>query len=756
MAHDPELKDAGNTLVLLLKQSGQIEASRFIVRAVRESGVAALQLNALQKLQYFPDRPGEKTFQLPKNTLDALAYLKEVATRLIHDLKDQENNNDAPAPFDFSNESGSNLETWKDENTLGATPAPLGFLAPTPEDEEKILPEAEVAPPQPEADNVETNPQVTVTPDAQESSDDNDAEDDIFTELEKNELPYETPFFDGVDRLFFAGHQALAYFIQSLYHHNAMPIACTKELSLNQEFAVTLINHNKTSSLLDAKLHISKSGAKYFIFERLQEVETEARTICEEIAWMRIRSEVAQKPRPPKEAELRGNDTVLFHEPQDFNAVLDDIRTMSAVMVTTTSAIVSPFQEDIIIQVAGSKFLAISAQIQPMGAGRLVVSFLNQSQLQETLNEIETAIQENKILEDQKTAGLSLTGPLKTPHNATDLLEQSFENQPTTMDLNQPSPIILLRILTGATGICEIIIKQKDGTSCSFFLQDGLQVYARLDEVQIANQLSKPGAFYAILERPKVPIGLKKLHLVKILANTTRLLFEQCEEEGLFNSLATKLDLAPKLTSLGEKRVHILNLPKLVQRHVSFKYNGQETGKNLLLVEGNRKLGLEAMAVLEMHNFLEWTTPTLSLRDRVETLFEHHERIKDADPFESLALHWFCAPIEIIESYHEHRQLYGPQGSKRKNDAEWAEKIWSKVESAFRYIDDKKSRDLFRKEHHNKKKRKDMATHLIKQARMDIFRHEDFVAQRKLEAAMDIYPNSAAQNLLDELSGKKS
>jgi len=119
-------------------------------------------------------------------------------------------------------------------------------------------------------------------------------------------------------------------------------------------------------------------------------------------------------------------------------------------------------------------------------------------------------------------------------------------------------------------------------------------------------------------------------------------------------------------------------------------------------------------------------------------------------------LHWFCAPIEIIESYHEHRQLYGPQGSKRKNDAEWAEKIWSKVESAFRYIDDKKSRDLFRKEHHNKKKRKDMATHLIKQARMDIFRHEDFVAQRKLEAAMDIYPNSAAQNLLDELSGKKS
>ena len=121
-----------------------------------------------------------------------------------------------------------------------------------------------------------------------------------------------------------------------------------------------------------------------------------------------------------------------------------------------------------------------------------------------------------------------------------------------------------------------------------------------------------------------------------------------------------------------------MNLPKLVERHVTFRYNGQETGKNLLLVEGNRKLGLEAMAVLEMHNFLEWVTPTLSLRDRVETLFEHYERIKDADPFESLALHWFCAPIEIIESYHEHRQLFALRGHGEKKIRNGLEKFGKK------------------------------------------------------------------------------
>ena len=60
--------------------------------------------------------------------------------------------------------------------------------------------------------------------------------------------------------------------------------------------------------------------------------------------------------------------------------------------------------------------------------------------------------------------------------------------------------------------------------------------------------------------------------------------------------------------------MHVLSLPKLLERHVTFMHNGQEVGRNLLLVEGDRKSGLSAMAVLEMHNFLEWQAPNLSLR----------------------------------------------------------------------------------------------------------------------------------------------
>ena len=51
-----------------------------------------------------------------------------------------------------------------------------------------------------------------------------------------------------------------------------------------QEFALSLINHNQTTSLLDTQIHVSKSGQAYFIFEHLQEVETEARNVCEDLA----------------------------------------------------------------------------------------------------------------------------------------------------------------------------------------------------------------------------------------------------------------------------------------------------------------------------------------------------------------------------------------------------------------------------------------------------------------------------------------
>ena len=58
-----------------------------------------------------------------------------------------------------------------------------------------------------------------------------------------------------------------------------------------------------------------------------------------------------------------------------------------------------------------------------------------------------------------------------------------------------------------------------------------MEVYGRFDEVHIANLLSQPGAYYAIIERSQIPAGMKKLHIVKILANVTRMLFETAKKK---------------------------------------------------------------------------------------------------------------------------------------------------------------------------------------------------------------------------------
>ena len=83
-----------------------------------------------------------------------------------------------------------------------------------------------------------------------------------------------------------------------------------------KNFALSLINHNQTTSLLDTQVHVSKSGQAYFIFEHLQEVETEARNVCEDTAWTKIRSMLSSKPRPPRIPELRADTTILFQAPQ--------------------------------------------------------------------------------------------------------------------------------------------------------------------------------------------------------------------------------------------------------------------------------------------------------------------------------------------------------------------------------------------------------------------------------------------------------
>ena len=768
---DPELKDAGETLAHQLRQGGMREASRYVMQAVRESNIAAMREAALQRLVDFPKNKDGAPFRPPAHSKAAQEYLKNVASERLNTLAAEEQNNAAPAPLAFLNPNDTQPPQTSSEAVLISNeseplvahisqppmPAPIpdNFIAAaTPANEDGFS--TQEGGPVFDDDDVSENalpPELTQEDEPAFSADlpNPKSEDDEFIE-EAN--THNLPFFDGVDRLFFGNEEAVAYFVQRLYLRNLMPFDSSSELEYGKEISITLINQNNMSNMVDVTIDVTEAGKGVFVFDSLKEVETEARTICSDVTWSRTQVALAKAPREIRPPELRSKETFYFWHVDDFKKILEELKSMSALMLTSQQDLPMAFETDAIFQISGSQFNPVPAHIQPMGRGQLVAHFPDRLALDAALEEIEEAIQTERILEDKKTAGLSLAGTLCIPNSAGELLDQNFENQPTIGDLNQPSAIILLRVLTGAEDVCEVILKLRDGQSRNFFVQNGVSLFSRFDVGQLAQYLSEPGTVYAIMERPKIPPALSKFHIVRLLSAATRQLLTHYEEEDLNEALTSRFDLAPKLTALGEKRVHVLGLPKLLERHVTFKYNGQEVGRNLLLVEGDRKSGLEAMALLEMHNFLDWAAPTLSLKDRVETLVDHFERIEESNPFETLELHWFCAPIEIIESYHEHRQLFGPQGKRRHEAPEWADKIWEKVESAFRFIDDKKSRDLYRKEHHDKKSRKDMATHLIKQARMDMFRDEDFSAQRKLDAAMDIYPNSAAQALLDQLSGK--
>ena len=492
MVKDPELKDAGEALAHQLRSGGLREASRYVMQAVREANIEALREAALNRILLFPKKDDGAAFRLPNNSEAAQKYLHAVASERLSAHADTAGPDAAPAPIDFVAANDSPIPESTTEAvlvsaegapitdfeipTVPASVVPIPFSAPDAEEDLNAFEPAgaseegfAVAPAEapPPADPSESPapqdeaepPEPTVPEDQLKALSENipGIEDEAVNDQEH---PYNSPFFDGVDRLFFAGDEALAYFVQRLYLRNLMPVdlvsANDASLTSGDEISVTLINKNAMSNMVDVTLQRNSSGATFMVFSSIKETETEARTLCTDMAWTQVQVDMAKGPREIRQPELRSREILFFWHLDDYLKVKDDLHQMSALMLSCQQDLTMAIDTDAIFQISGSQFSAVPAHIQPMGLGQMVASFPDRLALEAVMEEMQNAIDAGSILEDKATAGLSLAGTLCLPNSATELLEQHFQSQPTMGDLNQPSAIILLRVLTGAEEIAKL------------------------------------------------------------------------------------------------------------------------------------------------------------------------------------------------------------------------------------------------------------------------------------------------------------
>ena len=143
------------------------------------------------------------------------------------------------------------------------------------------------------------------------------------------------PFFDGVDRVFFGSDEALSYFVQRLYLRNLMPFDCSTELENGNEISITLINQNNMSNMVDVTIELTEAGKGVFVFDSLKEIETEARTLCSDMPWSRTQVALAKAPREIRAPELRSKETLYFWHVDDFKKIQNDLKQMSALMITS-------------------------------------------------------------------------------------------------------------------------------------------------------------------------------------------------------------------------------------------------------------------------------------------------------------------------------------------------------------------------------------------------------------------------------------
>lgn len=177
-------------------------------------------------------------------------------------------------------------------------------------------------------------------------------------------------------------------------------------------------------------------------------------------------------------------------------------------------------------------------------------------------------------------------------------------------------------------------------------------------------------------------------------------------------------------------------------------------GRNLVEAEGRY--------TLEISGGLDWVDAGHAAheerrrreRERLDRLVEGAaglwEKIKDANHFEAMGLHWSTPPRKIELAFRELERLYGPAGEARQEAPEMCSLIWQKVERAYAVLSDPSRRRAHRKEAYALKWSAQIDV-LLDRADIALYRRDYEEAHDLLSLCQDIHPSAEAASRLLKL-----
>jgi molecular chaperone DnaK len=136
----------------------------------------------------------------------------------------------------------------------------------------------------------------------------------------------------------------------------------------------------------------------------------------------------------------------------------------------------------------------------------------------------------------------------------------------------------------------------------------------------------------------------------------------------------------------------------------------------------------------------------------VDAVQREYERVRNADLFNALGLHWTDSPKRVDASIHEMRKKYGPGSPAANASPEFSGRRLELAEKAYERLATTAGRRAYRVDV-LKVDVRGAADLLTQQVKLDIRRGEFSDAKDKLLAAIDLEPTAERRKLMAEISG---
>jgi len=346
--------------------------------------------------------------------------------------------------------------------------------------------------------------------------------------------------------------------------------------------------------------------------------------------------------------------------------------------------------------------------------------------------------------------------PFKNPATPQDFLSLPLLRPPAVEQAPEPSiPLVLQWV--AALKAPSLSVRVKLGRrDVMFYVLWGQEVRSSTPIEALVRTLGEISGQLEILpaaEGAKAPFSAS---LTTIRFAALREVLKRYTEADLATGLSARMGMSPRLNAHGMGLLRVLGLSEPQLRMAQRLLGGQHPLDTVL----NNGIGVrstwQVIYLEQLLGGMTWVEPPPRESVVVEELRVLAERLRLADHFEALGLHYTSPPRAVDRAYERMQREYGPGSRAAAQSARLAGEIWQRAQQAHSVIKTAGGRKQYRKERFANVRMDYAAQIVCTQSQLAEMRGELELAVDLMEAAVELSPTADIVANLQRVRAKKT